>query len=44
MDRYHTPTVRELGTIEKVTQGQFFSRVDGNSGNTGNQGDGIGGT
>lgn len=40
---YQAPTVVELGDVEKVTEGNHFSRVDGNSGTTGNRGNGQGG-
>lgn len=43
MAAYETPSVEELGNVEDVTQGQHFSRVDGNSGTTGNRGGGNGG-
>jgi hypothetical protein len=36
--RYEAPAVRDLGRLDTVTLGQFFSRVDGLSGNTGNKG------
>lgn len=38
--QYQTPEVRELGSIEQVTQGKFFSNPDGNSGGVGNNGNG----
>lgn len=44
MGEYETPAVEALGTVEDVTQGRHFSRVDGNSGTTGNNGVGNGGT
>lgn len=42
--QYQAPEVRELGSIEQVTQGKFFSRGDGNSGTVGNRGNGNGGS
>jgi hypothetical protein len=44
MSDYEAPQITELGEVEAVTQGRHFSRVDGNSGTTGNNGNGIGGT
>jgi len=43
MSDYESPKVVELGPVESVTEGRHFSRVDGNSGTTGNNGNGIGG-
>lgn len=43
MSEYDTPAIEPLGTIEDVTGGRHFSRVDGNSGTTGNRGNGKGG-
>lgn len=40
---YETPAVTELGDVAQVTEGQHYSRVDGNSGSTGNRGNGNGG-
>jgi hypothetical protein len=36
---YQSPEVRELGSIEQVTRGQYFSNPDGMSGGVGNNGD-----
>jgi hypothetical protein len=44
MEAYEEPRIRELGHVATVTLGQFFSRVDGNSGSAGNRGQGKGGT
>lgn len=41
--RYEPPKLERLGSIEEVTQGKFHSRVDGNSGGSGNRGNGWGG-
>jgi hypothetical protein len=43
MSDYERPEIVELGPVESVTQGRHFSRVDGNSGTTGNRGNGNGG-
>lgn len=43
MTDYRTPAVEELGSVEDLTEGRHFSRVDGNSGTTGNNGVGSGG-
>lgn len=43
MSEYNTPTIEPLGAIEDVTGGKHFSRVDGNSGTTGDKGNGKGG-
>jgi hypothetical protein len=40
MQKYEEPCIRELGQVATVTLGQFFSRVDGNSGSAGNRGRG----
>lgn len=40
---YEAPTVVELGDVESVTEGGPGSRVDANSGNVGNHGNGKGG-
>jgi hypothetical protein len=37
---YRAPEVIELGSIEQVTEGQDFSVPDGDSGTTGNRGQG----
>ncbi|THE65151.1 lasso RiPP family leader peptide-containing protein [Salinadaptatus halalkaliphilus] len=38
MSEYEIPAIVELGAVEELTEGQHFSRVDGNSGTTGNRG------
>lgn len=43
MTNYESPTVEELGDVAALTEGQHYSRVDGNSGTTGNRGNGKGG-
>jgi|GEM_PF-2120519 hypothetical protein len=43
MENYESPAVTELGAVESITEGRHFSRVDGNSGSTGNRGNGKGG-
>lgn len=40
MSSYDPPEIRQLGSVEKVTQGQNFSVPDGDSGTTGNRGGG----
>ena len=42
MTAYESPEVTELGPVEAITEGRHFSRVDGNSGTTGNRGQGPG--
>jgi len=42
MKEYASPEIATLGPIETVTEGRHFSRVDGNSGTTGNNGGGLG--
>jgi len=41
--RYEPPEIEQLGSVEEATQGKFFSRADGNSGGSGNRGNGPGG-
>ena len=36
--RYDPPLVHDLGRLTAITLGQFFSRADGCSGNTGDKG------
>lgn len=43
MSEYEPPAITEIGRVEDVTQGKYFSRVDGNSGTGGNNGTGNGG-
>jgi hypothetical protein len=35
---YNTPDLKVHGDVASLTQGQFATRCDGNSGNTGDQG------
>ncbi|MCU4743571.1 hypothetical protein OB955_19350 [Halobacteria archaeon AArc-m2/3/4] len=42
MKEYTTPEVQKLGAVAEITEGRHFSRVDGNSGTTGNRGNGKG--
>jgi hypothetical protein len=39
---YASPTLVAYGSLAELTQGQFFSRVDGESGRNGNGGQGRG--
>lgn len=41
---YRAPEVIELGSIEQVTEGGHFSVPDGDSGTTGNRGQGRNGS
>lgn len=44
MAPYERPSIEELGSVAELTLGQHFSRVDGDSGTTGNRGNGKGGS
>lgn len=44
MGEYTAPNVVELGAVAELTEGRHFSRVDGNSGTTGNRGTGNDGS